>query len=81
MTNLFIRIEHEIAIENNINLWSEFQNFNNFKEIILIEFARNERVKRLIGKVHEFNEGVNKLENFLKKRDEISKNEEREEKK
>lgn len=44
------------------------------------EFASNQKVNRLVEKVYELNENIDKLENFLKERDKISQNETRKEK-
>lgn len=80
LIHLLTQIEHEIAIENNSNPFSDSSDFNNFKKMVINEFGRSEGVKRLVKRVHEFNEGVDKLEDFLKSRNQISNNKEQDEK-
>lgn len=76
LTHLLIQIEHETAIENNANPWYDSLDFNNFQKMVLENMRGNAKLKNLVERVHEFNESIETLENFLKDREEFSKKEE-----
>lgn len=70
LTRLLLQIKDEVLRNST---WSTS---SNFEERVLKRFAISERVNRLIIKVDEFNESIDRLKELLKEKDENNEKEE-----